>query len=265
MSSDAKRRIRGRGQGPAKEKRPQTPERGGSPSLSLLVAVSAAVHLLFLAAVIYVPGLLPKPDKPVKLFSVTVTKLPPGPAGGGGREPEPVKPPPKPVKEPEIKKPEPEKEPVKIPEKPVEKQKPRPEPEKEPEKEPEPKKPAAPMGPGQGPVGGGKEGESVEGPVTLDVGVDFPFGFYLDALKNKVGRNWRAPQARPGKKPKVTVFFRIDRMGRIKDVAVEQGSGNPMVDRSALAAIYDSNPLPPLPDGFDGDRLGVHYTFVVGE
>lgn len=260
MSSDAKRRIRGRGQGPAKEERPQTPERGGGPGLPLLVAVSVAVHLLSLAAVVYIPGLLPKPDRPVKLYSVTLTKLPPGPAGGGGRVQEPVKPEPEPVKEPEVKKPE--EKPVKIAAKKPEKKA---EPRKEPEKEPEPKKPAAPVGPGQGPVGGGKEGESVEGPVTLDVGVDFPFGFYLDAVKNRVSRNWRAPQVRPGKKPRVIVFFRIDRMGRVKDVAVEQSSGVQMVDRSAMSAIYDSSPLPPLPDGFDGDRLGVHYTFVVGD
>jgi TonB family protein len=260
MGIGAKRRIRGREKGAKSESVPRTPFMEGGMRLPVMVALSVGVHILFLAAVMYLPGLLPKSEQPVKLYSVTVINLPKGPAGGGGKEPEKVKPPPKPVKTPEEKKPE--EKPVKI----AAKTKPKKaEPQKAPEKEPQPKKPVASIGPGQGPVGGGKEGKEVEGPITLEVGVEFPYKEYLFALESKVKRRWNAPRVQTGSKPKVILFFWVDRMGRVSGIKVEQSSGIGIVDRSALSALTEASPFEPLPEGFEGDRLGVHYTFVVGE
>lgn len=260
MGIGAKRRIRGSDKGVKADSGPRTPFLEGGMRLPVMVALSAGVHVLFLAAVMYLPGLFPKYEKPVKLYSVTVVNLPKGPAGGGGKQPEMVKPPPKPVKTQEEKKPE--EKPVKI----AAKTPPRKaEPQKLPEKEPEPKKPVAPVGPGQGPVGGGKEGKEVQGPITLDVGIEFPYREYLEALESRVKRRWRAPMVQSGKKPMVILFFWVDRMGRARDIKVEQSSGIGIVDRSALSALTEASPFGPLPEGFEGDRLGVHYTFVVGE
>jgi len=273
MSGDAKRRIRGRGDVPARDTKPRTPSREGVAKLPLLVVISACLHALVLAAAVYLPGLIPWHEKPVKLFTVTMTNLPPGPKGGGGSEPTPVKPPPKPVKEPEPKKPEPE--PVKIA-KPVP-EKPRPEPAKEPAKTspkepakepvpvPEPAKPKAPAGPGQGPMGGGKEGTKPEGPVVFEGGEGIDLGPYRADIERKVGGNWRPPKIVSRKKPKVTIAFRIDRRGRIRDIKVEIPSGTPMIDRLAQSAVTEANPLPPLPSELGLDSLVVHYTFEVSD
>ena len=44
-------------------------------------------------------------------------------------------------------------------------------------------------------------------------------------------------------------------------VAAETMSGAEFFDRSAVRAIQLSDPMPPLPVGFSGDVLGVHFGF----
>ena len=60
---------------------------------------------------------------------------------------------------------------------------------------------------------------------------------------------------------RVTVRFEILRGGALADIALASTSGHPPLDRSALRAAYDANPLPPLPDEFEGDRLAVNFYF----
>lgn len=270
MDSSASGRIRGSGQGGASRTRPVRTYR--TSSLPGLVVVSVAMHALFIAAVMFMPGLFPEEKKAIKMFSIEMASLPPGPEGGGGEAEEvedtPLK--------PELNPPEPDEDAVKLAEKTA--KKPEPAPVKQPDK-PKPQvapdkaapvsrvpavSAAAPKGPGQGPVGGGREGDKPAGPITLEGGADFPFAFYISAIEKKIGKNWRPPDLTTRAKPKVLVFFRIDRKGRLSDIRVEESSGIAFVDRSALSAVTVSSPLPPLPDEFEGRSLGVHYTFVVG-
>ena len=57
------------------------------------------------------------------------------------------------------------------------------------------------------------------------------------------------------------VYFRIDRLGRVSDVRLEESSGVPFFDQSAVRAVSVASPLPPLPDAFTGATLGVHFGF----
>jgi len=102
--------------------------------------------------------------------------------------------------------------------------------------------------------------------LSAEVGVDdanFEFSYYLIALRNRIGQNWSAPAGvTPAGQPvRAVVYFRIKRDGSVSDARVEQSSTIAFFDQSALRAVIVSSPLPPLPLGFTGPTLGVHFAF----
>lgn len=106
------------------------------------------------------------------------------------------------------------------------------------------------------------------GPAGLrgDVSVDsqnFEFTYYLVVVRNRIAANWSPPAglATQGRRVRAVVYFRIDRGGGLSGVRVESTSALEFFDRSALRAVMISDPLPPLPLGFAGGDLGVHFGF----
>ncbi len=89
---------------------------------------------------------------------------------------------------------------------------------------------------------------------------DFRFGYYLEIIKEKISETWTPPPVRTASSL-TTIYFRINRNGKISDVKIEQSSGSDIFDRSALRAVSEAAPLPPLPAGFKGRWLGVHFEF----
>ena len=166
----ASRRIKGKGGKPQREKFVSTEEAGDF--FWTAVIVSIFLH----AAVFGIIWTLParKAPRALQIFNVTVTTLP-GPAGGGGKSHEQVK---NPVKE---EKPVPEKEPVKLAKKEVEKKPPEQKKKHEPEKPEVAKIQApAPVGPGQGPAGGGGKAKpgAITGPVAFQGNFDQKYQWY---------------------------------------------------------------------------------------
>jgi len=104
--------------------------------------------------------------------------------------------------------------------------------------------------------------ETTNGPVRVEA-EDFPFAYYLALIENRVGGNWAPPKGlvAKGKPPTATVRFEVLRDGRIRNPHVTVPSGLSFFDLSALRAVLDSEPLPPLPDAFAGERLGVNFVF----
>ncbi len=162
---------------------------------------------------------------------------------------------PPPVTRTAVKAPELEREPgtgVKVaPEKP--KPTPKPAPAPEPERPVTPARtdlPAAPMGrPG------------LSGDVAVDAG-NFEFSYYLLLLRNRIAAHWTPPSGLSGGQPiRAVVYFRVLRDGSIRDVRLESASAAEFFDRSALRAVAISDPMPPLPDGYSGAVLGVHFGF----
>jgi TonB family protein len=90
---------------------------------------------------------------------------------------------------------------------------------------------------------------------------DFRFAYYLEIIKERVSFNWSPPPVSGGRNVMCTVYFRIMRDGRVSAVKVEQPSDFDLFDKSALRAVNLSGPLPPLPAGFEGRWLGVHFEF----
>lgn len=125
-----------------------------------------------------------------------------------------------------------------------------------------PKKPVVPAGP-ESALGSAAVGSAG---LSAGVGVDdanFEFTYYLISLRNKIGQNWSAPagMVTAGKPVRAVVYFRVQRNGAVADAKVEEGSGFSFFDQSALRAVLISDPLPPLPLGYGGSNLGVHFAF----
>lgn len=101
----------------------------------------------------------------------------------------------------------------------------------------------------------------LRGDISLDAG-DFEFTYYLLLVRNRIAGNWSPPAGlTAASNCRAVVYFKIARNGQITDVGLEKPSGVEFFDRSTLRAITLSNPLPPLPLGYTGSRLGVHFGF----
>jgi TonB family protein len=102
----------------------------------------------------------------------------------------------------------------------------------------------------------------LRGDLSLEVR-DFAFTYYLVLVRNKIAGNWAPPAglATGGRRVRSVVYFRIARGGELSGVRIEGTSGIEFFDRSALRAVMISDPLPPLPLGFTGGELGVHFGF----
>lgn len=101
----------------------------------------------------------------------------------------------------------------------------------------------------------------LSGEMSVDQG-DFAFTYYLVLVRNKVAQNWNAPGGiSSGGRVRCVVYFHISSSGRVSGVQLEQGSGVDYFDRSAQRAVTLADPLPPLPVGYTGSDLGVHFGF----
>jgi TonB family protein len=96
--------------------------------------------------------------------------------------------------------------------------------------------------------------------LALDVS-NFPFTWYLQQVQRKVTEKWVQPNQTTGPGLRVVVLFEIARDGQVTNSKVEQTSGNSWYDQSALRAVVEANPFPPLPEGFPGKSLRVHFGF----
>ncbi len=127
---------------------------------------------------------------------------------------------------------------------------------KKPEPEPRPVEPVQPV-PALPFAKVGSAGLS--GSVAVD-SRDFQFTYYLLLVRNRIAQNW-APPAGLGGQTEAVVYFRINRAGEIAAVRIERPSGSEFFDSAAQRAVVLSDPLPPLPLGWTGEALGVHFGF----
>lgn len=115
------------------------------------------------------------------------------------------------------------------------------------------------IGEGEG-GGGGIFGSEYGDQIGLST---FPYTYYLQILTDKISAAWFTSLVDPGVRGTytVTVFFRIQRDGRVSDLKVEEASEIRSLDLSALRAITTAAPFPPLPEEYDQDFLGIHLIF----
>ncbi|MFH1755073.1 MAG: TonB family protein [Candidatus Latescibacterota bacterium] len=106
-----------------------------------------------------------------------------------------------------------------------------------------------------------QEAQPATGDLALDV-EDFPFAYYIAAMKRKIAAYWRVPGASGTTALYCRVYFRVGKSGGIDSPSVEESSGSFLFDQAALRAVVQSSPLPPLPREFNDDYLGVHFSFA---
>jgi TonB family protein len=99
------------------------------------------------------------------------------------------------------------------------------------------------------------------GGVTADAR-DFEFTYYLMLIRNRIAQNWTPPAGLASGKPvRAVVYFHVGRNGDVSGVRLETSSGVSFFDQVSLRAVSLSDPLPPLPLGFPGSDLGIHFGF----
>jgi len=146
--------------------------------------------------------------------------------------------------------------------------------QKKPEKKPPPKEvakvednkiPFGEGGPVSGPygsfsAGGAKGGLSFSGG-TGDFGSRF--GWYVDAVRRKVSENWLKYEIDPrvDTARRVYITFDISRSGAPQNVQVEQSSGVPSLDQSAVRALQRIDTFGPLPPEYAGRYVSVEFWF----
>lgn len=111
---------------------------------------------------------------------------------------------------------------------------------------------------GQFVIGSSRGGIAIE-----DGNFGTQYGWYVQAVKNRVSSNWLLSMISPNitAARRVYVEFQILKDGTITGARLTQSSGYEEVDRSALRAIEASNPLAPLPSNYRGNSVTVSFYF----
>lgn len=233
-------------------------------SLRRFTAASLAVHLLLAAGLVLVSSRRRAPRINPDAIAVTLTGGVPAPETRVRQEapPAPPAPPPEPIERPEPKEATLEPNPVKVTKKPAPKE-PEPEPEVAPPVTPPPADPAETEtdgGAGAGPAVGG-QGAGEPTVASLDLG-DVEYAWYGSSITAALQSRYNPPMlANVRETLTVVVAFEILRDGSVRGLRVESPSGVPSMDRSALRAVIDASPLPPLPPGLGTDALPARFEF----
>jgi protein TonB len=109
-------------------------------------------------------------------------------------------------------------------------------------------------------AGGTKGGLSFTGG-TGDFGSRF--GWYVDGVRRKVSENWMKYEIDPriDSARRVYVYFEITRSGQPVSIRVEQSSGIPSLDQSAMRALQRIDTFGPLPPEYAGNYVAVEFWF----
>lgn len=124
------------------------------------------------------------------------------------------------------------------------------------------KKTAAPPAPSLGAGKASSAGEASasapgEGGIVTDM-PNFPYPWYISQLRAALWAQWLARM--PKESGQCVVVFSLLPNGSIVDLRTEESSGDSSFDLTALSAVQDAAPYPPLPRGFSEPFLKIHVT-----
>ncbi|HLJ51637.1 MAG TPA: TonB family protein [Bryobacteraceae bacterium] len=89
------------------------------------------------------------------------------------------------------------------------------------------------------------------------------FGGYALLLMQRIAEHWNTGGLAGVRAPVAVITVRIFRNGSIQNPRITQSSGNGAVDNSALRAVIEAAPLPPLPPDYRGGYLDVDFQFTL--
>jgi periplasmic protein TonB len=120
-------------------------------------------------------------------------------------------------------------------------------------------------GPVSGPYGSFAAGGAKGGFGVTGNGGDFGtrFGWYVQIIQRKVSDNWLKYEVDPNitGAQRVYIVFDVARDGHPYNVQVEQSSGVPSLDISAVRALQRIDTFGPLPPDYSGSKISVEYWF----
>jgi TonB family protein len=88
---------------------------------------------------------------------------------------------------------------------------------------------------------------------------DFKYPYYTSQIRKKVAGQWRWAESYGSLR--VLLYFKISRDGSVNDISVKESSGNKEYDKNALDTIRRASPFSELPEGYEGESLGVFFEF----
>jgi TonB family protein len=85
----------------------------------------------------------------------------------------------------------------------------------------------------------------------------------LNEIRSRISNNWQTALIRSGTTGGdfAEVRFRIFRNGRISEPVIMKSSGNQTMNNSAIRALLNASPFPPLPRGYTDEYLIVRLQF----
>jgi len=120
-------------------------------------------------------------------------------------------------------------------------------------------------GPVSGPYGVFNAGGAKGGFGVTGGGGDFGtrFAYYVQQIQRKVSENWLKYEVDPRitTAQRVYLTFDVMRDGRPTNVQVEQSSGVPSLDQSAVRALQRIDTFGPLPSDYSGNKVSVEFWF----
>jgi periplasmic protein TonB len=120
-------------------------------------------------------------------------------------------------------------------------------------------------GPVSGPYGSFSAGGAKGGFGITGGGGDFgtKYAWYVHVIQQKVAENWLKYEVDPSinTAQRVYITFDVARDGHPGNVQVEQSSGVPSLDISAVRALQRIDTFGPLPPDYSGGKISVEYWF----
>src|SRR5690348_13743422 len=89
------------------------------------------------------------------------------------------------------------------------------------------------------------------------------YGWYVDIVRRKVSENWLKYEIDPSISAARRVYLTFDilRDGTPANVQIEESSGVPSLDQSAVRALERIDSFGPLPGGYGGNQVSVEFWF----
>jgi TonB family protein len=107
----------------------------------------------------------------------------------------------------------------------------------------------------------------IQGGGGVGIGPSSPFGSqfgaYAQQIRDLIAQKWNQAGVNASPSARATITFQIRRDGSIANVQIADASGSYTLDNSARRAVFDANPLPPLPPGFNRPEADVELWFQI--
>ena len=92
---------------------------------------------------------------------------------------------------------------------------------------------------------------------------DFEYAYYVQQMLGRIHQHWQRTPVRGT--AVVIVRFTILKNGSVENVEIEQSSRVSILDRNSMRAVILADPMPPLPNSYPRDRVGVHLRFTYSD